>query len=902
MEALRYRDFELEIGRGRDGYYPVTVLRSPAGSARGLMAFPSDHRLDRQARYQQLSRLEGAILGAEGADAGQEAARKFGAQLFEVLFQDDVGAAFDSSRQAALEGGQGLRIKLRVNDPDLATLPWEFLFDPRRDEFVALSRHTPIVRYLELPLPQADLRVEPPLRILAMVTNPTDVPPLDVEREKARLEDALAEMPDQEDRIELVWLEGQTWRELQEAMQRGPWHVFHFIGHAAFDSEASEGTLILADDQGNATSLSAGQLGRLLGDQPTLRLAVLNACEGARGDEQSLFSSAAGALVERGMPAVIAMQYGISDRAAVEFAGSLYGALAANLPIDAAVSEARKAIDLALHGSVEWGTPVLYTRAPDGVIWDVKPPRRLPRLLVAAVAAVAVLLVGLLAFIAWSVAAPEPQAKMKGEFRVAIADFAAIDPDTGEARRSEEGEVLSQWLAEGLSQVSEEHRNEPLLSGVEVWHDSLEDTSQNFDLDYVAGASEAEREATAAELAQSIEAHMIVYGNLVPHAAGEPGASDEVTSSDTGPQPDRRLELDFYLSPLLAGEGVLVVGSHALGQPLSVPEPFEPASNPLANRVIGSRLDARAEAIFWLMIGLTYDLLGDHESALQTFTQADEQLARHSDQSAQAILEFFTGRQEFVLAQDALQDLNEAQEQGRQEEAAQARERLFQRLDEAAASFQEAMDGDPANARAQAALASTLRKRVEVTLQQPTGQLSEMEALQEGRALLEQALVAQRDAVAQAQATADPVSEAAGRIALAKTLDLKGETHYLVNEYDQAESLFREAIEQVDSAITLLSAAAQGETAGAQTRLVSQAFEAQGAAHRYLAAGFMERQRWDEAGRELEDARAAYEGCLAQGDAAPLDQFLQDIVIGEGCRPQLQGTLQALEELKEARS
>jgi hypothetical protein len=66
------------------------------------------------------------------------------------------------------------------------------------------------------------------------------------------------------------------------------------------------------------------------------------------------------------------MQDEISDEAAIEFTASFYQALAANLPIDAAVSEARKGISLAMPESVEWGTPALYMHAPEGMIWRVQ--------------------------------------------------------------------------------------------------------------------------------------------------------------------------------------------------------------------------------------------------------------------------------------------------------------------------------------------------------------------------------------------------------------------------------------------------------------------------------------------------------------------------------------------------
>jgi CHAT domain-containing protein len=329
---------------------------------------------DQSTLEQQLDALEKAILGE--TDEPARVVQHFGQQLFEALICDEVRRVYDVSRQATTAHSQGLRIKLRINAPELATIPWEYLYDPRQGEFVALSRYTPIVRYLELPLPEPELAVAAPVRILGLVANPADAAPLDVEREKTRLEEAVRELRSQEGRqtslVELVWLEGDTWRDLQAAMQGGPWHIFHFVGHATSDGEAGQGSLLMADEYGDAAPLSATQLGRLLGDHRTLRLVVLNACQGARGHEGGIFSSVASVLVRGGLPAVLAMQYEISDEAAIEFTTSFYGALIANLPIDAAVSEARKAISLALTGSLEWGTPTLFMRAPDGMIWKVE--------------------------------------------------------------------------------------------------------------------------------------------------------------------------------------------------------------------------------------------------------------------------------------------------------------------------------------------------------------------------------------------------------------------------------------------------------------------------------------------------------------------------------------------------
>src|SRR5207249_1432886 len=92
---------------------------------------------------------------------------------------------------------------------------------------------------------------------------------------------------------------------------------------------------------------------------------------GAKGSETDVVSSTASTLIRRGVPAVIAMQYEISATAAIEFARSLYEALADGVPVDAAVVEARKAITFADAGSVEWGTPVLHMRSPDGVLFAI---------------------------------------------------------------------------------------------------------------------------------------------------------------------------------------------------------------------------------------------------------------------------------------------------------------------------------------------------------------------------------------------------------------------------------------------------------------------------------------------------------------------------------------------------
>ena len=64
------------------------------------------------------------------------------------------------------------------------------------------------------------------------------------------------------------------------------------------------------------------------------------------------------------------MQYEITDYAAIEFSRDFYEAVADGMPVDAAVTEARRAVSFS--SNLEWATPVLYMRSKDARIFDIK--------------------------------------------------------------------------------------------------------------------------------------------------------------------------------------------------------------------------------------------------------------------------------------------------------------------------------------------------------------------------------------------------------------------------------------------------------------------------------------------------------------------------------------------------
>lgn len=90
--------------------------------------------------------LRGSVTPKYSGVREQAAAKDFGTDLFNMLIAPQIQYHYYSSLDQARADGFGLRLKLRILVPELAALPWEFMFDPRHDEYVGLSAATPIVR------------------------------------------------------------------------------------------------------------------------------------------------------------------------------------------------------------------------------------------------------------------------------------------------------------------------------------------------------------------------------------------------------------------------------------------------------------------------------------------------------------------------------------------------------------------------------------------------------------------------------------------------------------------------------------------------------------------------------------------------------------------------------------
>lgn len=245
---------------------------------------------------------------------------------------------------------RGVRRWIRLhleNAGFLANAPWEALHDGH--DFLAVQPSVAISRAFHR-APATSTADEEPLRLLVTISSPSDLRALSGDHEAQLLRDALGG-------LELIGRAGvdiatdgsldTMLRMLRSAEEAGrPYNAWHFIGHGRFHDASGQSELAMTGNDGRAQYIDAAQLRTLFRGHP-LRLAVFNACE-----------SRTFAPIDCDAAIVVAMQFRISDEAAIVLADEVYGAFAAGADILGAMTNARRA--LFFHPPrVEWITPIL---------------------------------------------------------------------------------------------------------------------------------------------------------------------------------------------------------------------------------------------------------------------------------------------------------------------------------------------------------------------------------------------------------------------------------------------------------------------------------------------------------------------------------------------------------------
>jgi len=377
--SVHYQSLQLRFRGAGERDYSLSVAESPAGTrpeapcaidpaALESLLWSTAERVETSVRRASPLAIAPLVSLLPSADA----ARLVGQRLYESLFGSPARECIEASLRTIFpQRRKGLRILINTTDaPELARLPWEFLYSPRNEDFLFSDTMKPVVRWLDVDEPPPTLTVEPPLRLLVAIASPTGRAGLSVGEELAHLDDALASLAES-GVVETTRVDHTTLERLDEALLSKKPHVLHFIGHGDFDGD--ESVVILESDAspGAADPIAGRQLGVLLRNHlASLRLVFLNSCMGAAVGGRAPFGGVAQSLIRRGIPAVIAMQFPISDKAAVALSRHFYRYLAAGLPVDAALTSARAFLYARGYG-VEWGAPALHMRTPDGRLFEM---------------------------------------------------------------------------------------------------------------------------------------------------------------------------------------------------------------------------------------------------------------------------------------------------------------------------------------------------------------------------------------------------------------------------------------------------------------------------------------------------------------------------------------------------
>lgn len=355
---MRYHDFDLSIDQAADG---TIALRSWC---------------DTHGEYRDVATIDVAALeGDQKLLAVDDVARAtliaVGCRLYSYTFASgghNIEWHFGQCWGAAGSSNNGVRVRLRVEAPTLAVIPWEYIYSERLRTFLGVSERTPIVRYLELP--QAIPSLEAPLPVRVLIAIP-DQPGLDTATEKKEI---LAALDSLKEAVQVTVLEGIVSRKrIAEALASEEYHVFHFIGHGDFRDDRS--VLVMQDNDGAEELVDQDRMAGLFRNHPSMKLVVLNSCRGGELSASKPFVGMAAELVRLGIPAVIAMQYEICDDEAVCFASTLYRHLFTGRDkgrIEIAVSNARNALAEEFPDTRAVGLPVLFTHAREGVLFNLE--------------------------------------------------------------------------------------------------------------------------------------------------------------------------------------------------------------------------------------------------------------------------------------------------------------------------------------------------------------------------------------------------------------------------------------------------------------------------------------------------------------------------------------------------
>jgi len=363
------RDLEIETASSlRSEISSILELHSYEVQARSSRGRFAKEPLEFTVTQEDLAKLlnQGPCLQAEEIE-------RLGQELFDSIFTGQTRVVFFGTNEDAIRRKKRLRIRIRVEPPELARIPWEIVRPEKWSTIPALSGRTPVFREEELIDGYGSLLVNGPLRIMLVSASPADQKSLDLEGELRLIQTQLEPLREA-GKVEIACLARAQRRQLEQKLLEFRPHVVHFMMHGDFSGSEQQGLLMLQDDRGKSIPIEADELTSYFEADPDseTRLVIFNACRTAVDDTVTQGRGIAASLARLNVPAIIAMQFSISDPVAIVFADELYRSLIGGQSIEVAVARARREIRDRVAKSLqqEWLIPVLFLRATETRLFE----------------------------------------------------------------------------------------------------------------------------------------------------------------------------------------------------------------------------------------------------------------------------------------------------------------------------------------------------------------------------------------------------------------------------------------------------------------------------------------------------------------------------------------------------
>ncbi|MGB7539436.1 MAG: CHAT domain-containing protein [Anaerolineales bacterium] len=386
MPIHNYQDFVIYTGaianagtdrKRRPKRFSLRVFDSPVGEGE------RDETID----VPDWNELETCRTALAGHRIPAKDFQAFARRLGKMILPEYARGLYYGSLSKIEEENNGLRIRLYLL-PALACLPWEYALvqlhegEATAQDFWGQDHRISIVRHEMIAVPAPPFRSTPQRRVIFAMASPPDAkyPPLNLRDEQKGIKEALNSVRGIEAEYHPDYAKeprstGTTVEAVEEALQN-PADIFHFSGHgdyreaepAAWGGRPGRGILVFDSGLHSAREVRADVISGVLAEGQ-VRLVVLDACETGQRDMFQRWSSVAMALLKKGIPAVVAMQFSIRDDTAQAFSKRIYEELVAGRTIDEAVAKGRLAISRIDGKMLDWGSPVLYMRNSGGIIF-----------------------------------------------------------------------------------------------------------------------------------------------------------------------------------------------------------------------------------------------------------------------------------------------------------------------------------------------------------------------------------------------------------------------------------------------------------------------------------------------------------------------------------------------------